>query len=206
MLQFGFTPMVHPTGHFNFARDVIELWAQQRPDAPALWWVNESSNQQKFTFANLAELGRRAACGFAKAGVQKGDRVLVILPRVPQWWIGMLGLIRLGAVPIPGTPLLTPSDIAYPVAAADVHAIFTASDGARKVEDFQGIRFLVGGKQPGWIDFDAAVHDADPTFDPPQTLADDDGIIYFTSGTTGHPTTVLHTHPSYVLGRRATGH
>src|SRR5213080_3054831 len=132
MLQLEFTPMVHPTGqttgHFNFARDVIDYWTRERPDAAALWWVNESSNQQQFTFAQLAELSRRAACGFAKAGVQKGDRVLVILPRVPQWWVGMLGLIRLGAVPIPGTPMLTSSDLRYRIETAEASGIITDAD------------------------------------------------------------------------------
>ena len=194
------------SGHFNFARDVIDFWSAQRADAPALWWCNEAGNQQRFSFRELSDLSRRAACGFANAGVQKGDRVLVILPRIPQWWSVMLGLIRLGAVPIPGTPLLTSRDIAYRIAAADVHAIVTDADGARKIENFTGVRVIVAeGKQPGWIDFDAAVHDADPTFDPPETLADDDGIIYFTSGTTGHPKMVLHTQASYGLGHRATG-
>jgi acetyl-CoA synthetase/medium-chain acyl-CoA synthetase len=197
--------MVHPPGHFNFARDVVDYWSQQRPDAPALWWVDETAREQRFSFAQLSELSRRAACGFAKAGVRRGDRVLVILPRVPQWWIGMLGLIRLGAVPIPGTPLLTPRDIAYRIDAAEVHAVLTDPDGAKKIESFSGMQFLVGGTQPGWIDFDAMVNDADPTFDAPQTLATDDGIIYFTSGTTGHPKMVLHTQASYGLGHRATG-
>jgi acetyl-CoA synthetase/medium-chain acyl-CoA synthetase len=192
-------------GHFNFTRDVIDYWAQQRGDAPALWCVDQASQERKFSFAHLSELSRRAACGFANAGARKGDRVLVILPRVPQWWIGMLGLIRLGAVPIPGTPLLTPRDIAYRIDTADVQAIVTDADGAKKVENFAGIRFLVGGKMPGWIDFDAALADADPTFDAPETLADDDGIIYFTSGTTGHPKMVLHTQASYGAGHRATG-
>jgi acetyl-CoA synthetase/medium-chain acyl-CoA synthetase len=193
------------SGHFNFTRDVMDYWAQERPDATALWWVDEASTERKFSFAELSQLSRRTACGFARAGVRKGDRVLVILPRVPQWWIGMLGLIRLGAVPIPGTPLLTPRDISYRIGAAEVHAIVTDPAGAAKVENFSGIRFLVGGKMSGWLDFDTAVVDADATFDARETLAEDDGIIYFTSGTTGHPKMVLHTQASYGAGHRATG-
>src|SRR5205823_2080463 len=135
----------HVSGHFNFTRDVIDYWSRQRGDAPALWWVDEASDERKYSFAQLSELSRRAACGFAKAGVRKGDRVLVILPRVPQWWIGMLGMIRLGGVPIPGTPLLTPRDISYRIEAAEVHAVVTDPDGAKKVDNFAGIGFLIGG-------------------------------------------------------------
>src|SRR5262245_43200051 len=190
---------------FNFTRDVIDNWALTRPDAPALWWVDENGNHRRFSFAEIAEASRRAACGLAGAGVRRGDRVLVILPRVPQWWIAMLGLIRMGAVPIPGTSLLTSHDIAYRLEAAEAHAVITDSEGARKIENFSGIQFLVGGTSPGWIEFDAAVQNADSTFDAPPTRADDPGLIFFTSGTTGHPKMVLHTQASYGLGHRATG-
>src|SRR5439155_2083168 len=97
--------------HFNFARDIVEHWARERPGGLALWWVNEAGQEQKFSFRELAQSARRAASAFDRAGVRRGDRVLVTLPRIPEWWIGMLGLIRLGAVPIPGTPLLTERDI-----------------------------------------------------------------------------------------------
>jgi acetyl-CoA synthetase/medium-chain acyl-CoA synthetase len=198
-------PQVPP--HFNFARDVVEIWAQRRPDALALWWVNEMGSEAKFSFAQLAEQLRRATSFFQKQGIRRGDRVLVILPRVPQWWIGMLGLTRLGAVPIPGTPLLTPRDIKYRVQAAGVSAIITDPDGAAKVQEFAGVRICVGGdsKSDGWTDFDEGLSRADANFDPPPTASDDPGIIYFTSGTTGPPKMVLHTQASYGLGHRITG-
>jgi acetyl-CoA synthetase/medium-chain acyl-CoA synthetase len=202
--------MVEPTpqtGSFNFTRDVLEKWSDKTPHSLALWWTNESgSEQRKFTFAQISRDARKAACLFAESGIQKGDRVLLILPRLPQWWQAMLGLIRLGAIPIPGTPLLTPRDIAYRIDAANVRAVITDSTGAAKIENFPGVRILVGGgDQSGWINFDAALPQANENFDPPQTRADDPGIIYFTSGTTGHPKMVLHTQASYGLGHRATG-
>jgi acyl-coenzyme A synthetase/AMP-(fatty) acid ligase len=94
--------------YFNFASDVMDRWAEQRPDAPALWWVNAvTGNEQRFTFRQLAALSCHAAGFLRLCGIQRGDRVLIMLPRVPQWWIAMLGLIRLGAVPVPATLLLT---------------------------------------------------------------------------------------------------
>jgi acetyl-CoA synthetase len=194
--------------HFNFASEVMERWARERPDARALWCIDEASaTEHTFSFQQLAEHFRRAAALFHKLGLQRGDRVLVILPRVPQWWLVMLGLTRLGVVPIPGTPLLTAKDIRYRIEAAGVSAIVTDADGASKAESFQGVRLWVGkaAAPAGWIHFDSACSEASNDLDCPPTRADEPGIIYFTSGTTGPPKMVLHTQASYGLGHRLTG-
>jgi acetyl-CoA synthetase/medium-chain acyl-CoA synthetase len=199
--------MVAVPSHFNFARDVIEDWARRAPYSLALWWTDEAGHEERFTFADMAVRLRRAAAVFAERGVAAGDRVLVVLPRVPQWWVSMLGLIRLGAVPIPGTPLLTRRDIEYRVKAADAVAVVTDAEGAAKVAELDDprARFLVGGELPGWVDFDHALSTAEENVDPPHTASDAPGILYFTSGTTGHPKMVLHTQVSYGLGHRITG-
>ena len=193
-------------GYFNFARDVMERWARERPNACALRWVSDGGRkEQKFSFRQLAERLRRAAGLFHALGIKRGDRVLVILPRVPQWWIAMLGLTKLGAVPIPGTPLLTAKDVRYRIEAADASVIITDAEGTDKVEDFGGGRLVVGAERPGWTNFDAGVRENSLDFDCEPTRSDEPGIIYFTSGTTGLPKMVLHTQASYGLGHRLTG-
>ena len=131
--------------------------------------------------------------------------MLIILPRIPQWWIGMLGLIRLGVVPIPGTVLLTERDIRYRLKAADVAAVFTSSEIAGRLGEFSGIRIVADTDLSGWLSFEAGLREADAGFEPARTRADADGLIYFTSGTTGPPKMVLHTQASYGLGHRVTG-
>ena len=198
--------LVAPPTYFNFARDVMERWARERPDALALWCVDESGGpDQRFSFAQIAEGFRRAAAFFHTVGLRRGDRVLVILPRVPQWWIALLGLIKLGAVPIPGTPLLTAKDIRYRLEAAEVKAILTDADGALKAQGLGGTRLLVGAERPGWMNLEAGLRDAWPQFDCEPTRSDEPGLLYFTSGTTGPPKMVLHTQASYGLGHRLTG-
>ena len=192
--------------HFNFATDVIDRWAEESPDAPALWWVNSSNGaEQKFSFRQLALLSCQAADCLRSSGVRRGDRELIMLPRVPQRWIGMLGLIRLGAVPVPTTLLLTARDVAYRVESARISVVITNQDGLAKVGSFNGTRLLVGGEQPGWIDFDRGLREANAGFRGERTRSDDPGIIYFTSATTGAPKMVLHTQASYGLAHRLTG-
>lgn len=194
------------TDCFNFASDVMERWATNRPHDPALWCVDESGgDEQRFTFAQLANQFRRAAHFFHILGVQRGDRILVILPRVPQWWIAMLGLTKLGAVPIPGTVLLTAKDLRYRIEAAEVAAVITSDEIAERADDFTGIKIVVGGVRPGWMNFAEGLRVARDDFEPAPTRADEPGIIYFTSGTTGPPKMVLHTQASYGLGHRVTG-
>ena len=192
--------------HFNFASDVIDRWARERPEASALWWVNAASgSEQKFNFLELAALSCQAANLLRSSGVRRGDRVLLMLPRVPQWWIAMLGLIRLGAVPVPTTLLLTPREVDYRLRTARIGAVIANPDAAAKVDGFSGIRLLVGAERPGWIDFDQGLRQASANFSGERTLSDDPGILYFTSATTGDPKMVLHTQASYGLGHRLTG-
>jgi len=184
----------------------MDRWAKIQPDVTGLWQVNAVTGaEQRFTFRRLAELSVRAANVFSAAGVNRGDRVLVMLSRVPQWWIAMLGLIRLGAVPVPGTLLLTPRDVAYRLQAAAVRAVITNAEGTAKVDGFDGLRFAVGDAPSGWRDFDGALPGASTDFQTDPTRSDDPGILYFTSATTGDPKMVLHTQAGYGLGHRLTG-
>ncbi|MBP8259650.1 MAG: AMP-binding protein [Verrucomicrobia bacterium] len=192
---------------FNFARDVVDRWAASRPEAPALWYVHGvAGHERRLSFGEIAAASRQAARVFREAGLGPGDRVLVLLPRIPAWWVVMLGLIRLGAVPVPSTLLLTPRDIAYRIANAQTRAVITTPDGIEKAGAFDGIRFLVGGEGgSGWRDFDAALGEAGEGDAGEPTASSDPGIIYFTSATTGEPKMVLHTQASYGLAHRLTG-
>jgi acetyl-CoA synthetase/medium-chain acyl-CoA synthetase len=192
--------------YFNFAKDVIDRWARLRPEAIGLWHVDGSTGaEQKFSFSQLAVLSCQAAGYLRACGIQRGDRVLLMLPRVPQWWIAMLGLIRLGAVPVPATLLLTARDVAFRLSNARVRAVITDEEGTAKVADFDGLRFLVGSEQAGWFNFDSGVRAANARFRGERTVAEDPGILYFTSATTGEPKMVLHSQASYGAGHRLTG-
>ena len=201
------TPFGKVPEYYNFTHDVVERWGTELPDSVALWWSDESStHEHKFTFAAMAQLARKAATLFTSQGIRRGDRVLIILPRVPEWWIAMLGLIRIGAVPIPGTPLLTPKDVAYRLQIAEISAVVMDTQNAPKVDaSFTGLRFIVSGDLPGWLPFESTLAAAPEATAYEPSKASDPGIIYFTSGTTGNAKMVLHTQISYGLGHTITG-
>lgn len=201
--------------YFNFSTDVFDRWAQERPEGVALWWVQAGSGaEKKYTFSQMSALSRRAANFLRECGVNRGDRVLLMLPRVPEWWIAMLGLIRLGAVPVPATLLLTARDVTYRLESAKVRAVITSAEGVAKVQGFDGLRLLSGhgatgsaaGNLPaGWHDFDLGLSQASVRFRHERTRSSDPGILYFTSATAGDPKMVIHTQVSYGLGHRLTG-
>ncbi|HPC62470.1 MAG TPA: AMP-binding protein [Verrucomicrobiota bacterium] len=192
--------------NFNFATDVFDHWARECPDNPALWCVDARTGaEQRFTFRELHGLSCQAARFLRRSGVAPGDRVLLMLPRIPAWWIAMLGLVRSGAVPVPATLLLTPRDIAFRLETAGVKAVITNADGLAKLDGFDGLRFGVGFGGGGWLDFNNGVKQHPSEFAPEPTRSADPGILFFTSATTGDPKMVLHTQASYGLGHRLTG-
>ncbi len=119
--------------YFNFAIDVIGKWASD-PNKLAMLWIGQNGEERHITFAQFAERSSRAANAFAALGIHKDDRVLVMLPRIPEWWEGVLGLMKIGAIPIPCTTLLTPKDIQFRTEVSEASGFITDSEGAAKFD------------------------------------------------------------------------
>lgn len=178
---------------FNFGADVVDRFAED-PERVALLWSDAGGREERYTYADMARLTNRFANLLAGRGIRKGDRVLVMLPRVPQWQIAMVGCLKLGAVPIPCIDMLTERDVAYRAAHSGARAVVTTAANAGKFAD-AGARpelcISVGGA-PGWIDFAPAMDEASDAFEPVRMRPDDPAVIYYTSGSTGHPKGVTH--------------
>jgi acetyl-CoA synthetase len=202
--------------YYNFGFDVIDTWAEKDRNKLAMIWVNQQGEEKKYSFRDLKNLSNQAANILVKYGIQKGDRVLLMLPRVPEWWIFVIALIKLGAVLCPCPTMLTPKDIRYRLNAGKFKMIITNLENSVKVEEVTEecstltCRFLVDGELPGWVNFPSELlYPAPVSFrsvslpSGKKTLAADPMLIYFTSGTTGEPKMVLH-NQSYPLGHIVT--
>lgn len=201
---------------FNATRDVIDARAATDPDRAALLMASPDGRAgDRYSFAEVRDRSSQVANVLAGLGVTKGDRVFVMLPRVVGWYDTVLGAIRLGAIPMPGTTQLTPKDIEYRINLAEASVAVTDPDGMAKLESVRAncpsltTVMVVGGAGHGdvtdWVDLDAARIGAPST--PPDsepTASDDPLLIYFTSGTTGNPKMVLHTQASYGIGHQIT--
>jgi len=199
---------------YNYARDVVDAWAAREPDKLALLAVGpDGGGARRFSFADLARSSDRAARFLAVQGVAAGDRVFVMLPRIPDWYDVILGCIKLGAVPMPGTTLLTPRDIAYRITRAEASVAVVDAEGTGKVDQVAAdcpslrTRICLDGQAPAggwrsWTEGLAEAGDGPPPTAP--TRADDPMLLYFTSGTVAYPKMVLHTQASLGIGHQIT--
>jgi acetyl-CoA synthetase len=191
---------------FNWAADWFDHLAVSQPSVDALWMIELDGSEQRVSYADMADRSRRVAGWLADQGIGRGDRVLLVLGNCVPLWELTLACIRLGAVIIPATTLLSVDDLRDRVQRGNAKAVVAhGADAAR----FTGIAdecvrvAADGDPADGWLAYaDAGAHDAwDGESD---TRADDPLLLYFTSGTTAQPKLVEHTHASYPIGHLST--
>lgn len=195
---------------FNWALDWFDDFARDNHD-PALWIVEEGGGELKRSFADMSARSNQVANHLRSLGVRRGDRILLMLANQEALWETLLAAMKLGAVTIPATLLLTPADIADRMARGGVGCVVTNADQAGKFDDVDaGIRRIAvssgaAGETPaGWLRYeDAFAASSSFTPDAP-TQATDPMLLYFTSGTTSRPKLVQHSHQSYPVGHLST--
>ncbi|XP_068380574.1 acyl-coenzyme A synthetase ACSM1, mitochondrial-like isoform X3 [Eschrichtius robustus] len=192
---------------FNFANDVLDYWTQMEKEGkrgpnPALWWVNNQGDEVKWSFREMTDLTRRAANVFTQTcGLQEGDNLALILPRVPEWWLVIMGCIRTGIVFMPGTTQMKAKDILYRLQVSKAKGIVTTDTLAPEVDSVASecpalkTKLLVSDhSRKGWLDFRSLIQSESPVHTCIKSKTLDPMAIFFTSGTTGFPKMAKHSH------------
>jgi acetyl-CoA synthetase len=192
---------------FNWALDYFDGMAAEAA-GPALVVVEENGAQITRSFAELARQSNRTANFLRALGVRRGDRVLVMLDNQTALWEVLLAGMKLGAVLIPATPLLTVEDLRERLERGNVRHVLAAAGQTRKFESLTipSARITTGGVLDGWQSLEKAAGSSDSFRPDGDTSVDDPFLLYFTSGTTAEPKLVRHSHQSYPVGHLSTMH
>ena len=197
--------------HFNFAFDVVDRWAEDHTKLALISVDPTGEHAEKHTFWEMKVLSNKFANLLLRLGLKKGERAFIMVPRLPQWYIAVLGMIKLGVVPMPATTLCTPHDIEFRLNRAEATIAITDLENASKIEEVvtncPSLKhiLLVDGSKRGWInwqDEETTMSAHLETGEP--TRSDDPLLLYFTSGTVGPPKMVLHTQASYAIAHTTT--
>jgi acetyl-CoA synthetase len=191
---------------FNYALDWFDAELAHGAHANQLALKIVGDGAATRSFAELSAASNQVANGLRALGVKRGERILLMLGNVVPLWEVMLAAMKLGAVVIPATTLLSAYDLKDRFERGRVrHLVANAADAPK----FEGLdpsvtRIAVGDAPAGWHSYDA-LRSGPAAFAPDApTRATDPLLLYFTSGTTSRPKLVEHSHQSYPAGHLVT--
>lgn len=207
-------------GTFNWAVDWFDAVARDRPDTPALIVIEEDGRRASLTYAELRHRSDQVARRLADAGIGRGDRVMLMLGNQIELWESMLAIMKLGAVIMPTTTALGPTDLAERLTRTGARHVIVDTSSQAKFDSLPADTLALAGSTPteltrivvradgappaGWLRYEDAYAIVAPDIEHPCTGPDDTLLLYFTSGTTSRPKLVEHTQVSYPVGHLTT--
>lgn len=191
--------------NFNWALDYFDPMAEGNTKA-ALWFVDENGKDEKYSFQDISQRSSQVANYLRKLGVHKGDHLLLMLGNDIAHWEIILAAMKLGAVIVPASPMLSTEELEDRLVRGEIKGIITTKQETSRFNiTASGIaKISIDGAVPGWSDFAEATQENIDFAPEGPTLATDPLLLYFTSGTSAKPKLILHTHQSYPVGNLST--
>src|ERR1041384_8080321 len=185
---------------FNIAQACCGQWAADRSRF-ALYWEDESGASAAFSLWDIQLAANRLSNALAALGVQRGERVALMLPQRPESAIAYLAIVQLGALALPPSPLFGRDAIEYRMNHAEASVALvepTTIANLWAVKDrLPTLRHVIGvggARETGVHAWEALLAKGARTFHCADTSADDPAVIIYTSGTTGAPKGALEAH------------
>jgi acetyl-CoA synthetase len=166
----------------------------------ALKWQDESGDYEEITYGALRQAANRLAGGLAELGMAKGERVLVLVPRRIVSYVIYMACLKLGLVVIPTSEMLRAKDLGYRLGHSEAKAVIAYAGLTGEVDKAAaGIpslehRISVAGRVQGWLPMEQLSANQPEERAAADTHREDKAILTYTSGTTGEPKGVVHTH------------
>jgi len=196
--------------YFNWVEEIFHgINVIEAADDQALLW-KYNDQEISYSYKELYQLANRLLNMLRKHNVHQGDKIYSMLPLVPANWISFLATIKGGFVLMPAPTNLSSKDLFHrfeslfpEVFIADISLAETIDQAEKDFKKKMKLKICVGGQRDGWVSFDN-LFDFSHNADVAKTRSDDAVLYFFTSGTTGLPKIVVHTHFTYPVGHLTT--
>ncbi len=194
----------------NIAYEAIDKHAKTwRKNKVALYWEGADGTCQKYTFLEMKKLSDKCANMLRALGVKRGDRVFIFLPRLPELYVGMVAIAKLGAIAGPMFSAFGPDAVRDRLQNSEAKVLITTPELKERVDavlwELPKLEHivLVNHKEDeeleeGNVCYKTLMRDASDTFEMEWVELEDPLYILYTSGTTGRPKGVTHVHNDMV--------
>lgn len=181
---------------YNIVSEIEKYAADE--NKKAIIFENAEGETYSITYDQLVKNANQVGNMFLKHGLQKGDKVLVMMPRSIETYEIYIAALKLGIVVIPSSEMLRTKDLQYRISHGEVKAIVVT---AESIDEFKAVKeyntltkFIVGGVYDDWYTVDSESAQEADQLQIVDTSKDDVALLSYTSGTTGNPKAVVHSH------------
>lgn len=185
--------------NFYNVTDEMEQYTKD-PAKLALQWESESGETDEITYLRLFERANQFINGLTSIGIEKGDRLLIIMPRRIEAYIIYVACLKAGFVVIPCSEMLRSKDLSYRINHGTAKAVIAYSPFIEQIDEISDPipslqhKIVVGDSRDGWTNIKTLTAGQPTTTQVSKTHRDEMAFLSYTSGTTGHPKGVVHSH------------